>query len=73
MYRVAQGFPDTQAEIGKKHDKGDMFKGKVARTKWGSSSGFAASYQHGVNDGYWRVLADDADVGVVGGLSPELK
>jgi hypothetical protein len=77
MYRVAQGaqgFPDTQGDIGTERDKGDVFEGKVARTKRGSSSGSAASSLNGVDDSYW----DDVDfafanVGIVGGLSPELK
>jgi hypothetical protein len=74
MYRVAQGFPDTQGDIGTERDKGDVFEGKVARTKRGSSSGSAASYQGGVDGTYWDG-SDNAhvDVGVVGGLSPELK
>ena len=74
MYRVAEGFPDTQGDIATKRDKGDVFDGKVARTKRGPSSGSAASYQNGVYDDIWRV-GDVArvNVGVVGGLSPELK
>lgn len=76
MYRVAQGFPDTQGHIGTERDKGDVFEGGVARTKRGSSSGSAASCQYGVQgrDGFWfdQGLSFD-NVGVVGGLSPELK
>ena len=73
MYRLAHGFPDSAAKIGKEHDQGDVFEGKVARTKRGIS-GSAASDQSGVYGGYWDV--DDrayGDVGVVGGRSPELK
>jgi hypothetical protein len=74
MYRIAHGFPDSPAKIGREHDKGNVFEGKVARTKRGSSSGSAASYPYGVFDNYWDVLdCADVHVGVVGGLSPELK
>ena len=74
MYRLAHGFPDSPAVIGKEHDKGDVFKGKVARTKRGSSFGAAASFPYGVDDSYWsRDDRADVRVGVVGGLSPELK
>ena len=74
MYRLAHGFPDSLAKIGKEHDQGDVFKGKVARTKRGSSSGSAASYRYGVCVDGWGVFVNANDiVGVVGGLSPELK
>jgi hypothetical protein len=76
MYRIAHGFPDSPAKIGREHDKGNVFEGNVARTKRGSSSGSAASYPDGVDVGYgWRGEDDALDVlvGVVGGLSPELK
>jgi hypothetical protein len=74
MFRLAKGFPDKQEYIGTERDQGDVFEGKVARTKQGPSSGSAASYRSGVYDRYWtdfdRALVD---VGFVGGLSPELK
>lgn len=74
MYRVAKGFPDTQDDIGTERDKGDVFDGKIARTKRGPSSGSATSYQRGVYGSGWCDLdRADASVGVVGGLSPELK
>ena len=74
MFRLAHGFPANKDDIGTERDKGDVFEGKLARTKQGSSSGSAASCQDGVYDFFW----DDNDfayahVGVVGGLSPELK
>ena len=74
MVRLANGFPAKQSDIGTKRDQGDVFDGKVARTQRGSSSGSAASCRHGVRDSFWngRDLAY-ALVGVVGGLSPELK
>ena len=73
MYRVAQGFPDTEGHIGTERDTGDVFEGKVARTQRGSSSGSAASYPDGVVDRWFDDDVADDDVGVVGGLSPELK
>jgi hypothetical protein len=73
MYRLAHGFPDSAAKIGKEHDQGDVFEGKVARTKRGIS-GSAASYQHGVSALRWHgYVSASVSVGVVGGLSPELK
>lgn len=71
MFRVARGFPLNQNDIGTESDDGDVFEGKVARTKgWGSSSPFAASYPHGVTAEDW-LLNDfpNRHVGVVGGLS----
>jgi hypothetical protein len=74
MLRSKEGFPEKQGEIGTKSDRGDMFDGMIARSKKGSSSGSAASCQLGVNDSYWGdVDVARDDVGVVGGLSPELK
>jgi hypothetical protein len=76
MVRLANGFPAEQSDIGTKRDKGDVFDGKVARTKRGPSSGSAASYPSGVSDGSCWLdggVAYDACVGVVGGLSPELQ
>jgi hypothetical protein len=74
MYRLAHGFPANKDDIGTERDKGDVFEGKVARTKEGSSSGSAASYQYGVDVDRWldgdRAHARD---GVVGGLSPEFE
>ncbi len=75
MFRLAKGFPDKQEDIGTERDKSAVFEGKVARTQWGSSSDSAASYPDGVDDGHpWGVGSGaDGHVGVVVGLSPELK
>jgi hypothetical protein len=73
MLRLKEGFPNKQEYIGTNRDQGDMFDGMVARGKQGSSSGSAASYQDGVA-GFWRAVVRASDnVGVFGGLSPELK
>ena len=74
MFRLAKGFPDKQEYIETERDQGDMYEGKVARTKQGPSSGSAASYLYGVRGSVWGVRGiADVNVGVVGGLSPELK
>lgn len=75
MLRLKEGFPNKEQDIATERDQGDMFNGMVARGKQGSSSCSAASYQDGVNGFDIWTVRDDAfdDVGVVGGLSPELK
>ena len=74
MYRIAQGFPDDMDVIGTEGDNGDMFKGKVARTKRGPSSGCAASSKDGIDGRRWVHDWDPAmSVGYVGGHPPELK
>ena len=74
MYRIAQGFPDDMDVIGTEGDNGDMFKGKVARTKRGPSSGSAASSKYGIDGRRWVNECDpNVSVGYVGGHPPVLR
>ena len=47
LYRDANGFPEDRSEIGTSKDKGDLFKGKVARAR----SGAVWSHANGVSGG----------------------
>jgi hypothetical protein len=74
-FRCAAGFPEDFDVLATDKDPGDLYQGKIVRTDIeGSSYGSAASYPHGVHVFIW-LGGDRADgrVGVVGGLSPELK
>jgi hypothetical protein len=73
MFRLAEGFPDKEEDICTERDQGDVFKGKIARTKQGSSSGSVASYPTGVSGRSCSDAFPYAHVGVVGGLSTQLK
>jgi hypothetical protein len=74
-FRCAAGFPEDFDVLATDKDPGDLYQGKIVRTDIeGSSSGSAQSYRHGVRAFSWNVGAyARGDVGVVGGLSPELK
>jgi hypothetical protein len=74
-FRVFAGFPKQYFVLATVKDPGDLCEGKFVRTDiQGSYSGSAASCQRGVHDYGW-LDGDraDAHVGVVGGLSPELR
>ena len=74
LFRLSKGFPADPNYIGTKHDPGNLFEGQIVRTERGPSSGSAASYQDGIRGGWCGASgAADADIGVVGGSSPELK
>jgi len=65
LYRDANGFPEDRFEIGTSKDKGDLFKGKVARAR----SGAVGSYADGVYAYSDNVGPRFADV-VAAGSSP---
>jgi hypothetical protein len=74
-FRCVVGFPEEFDVLATDKDPGALFQGQIVLTDIaGSSSGSAASFQYGVVVGCWNVsVCADDDVGVVGGLSPELK
>ncbi len=76
MFRLKRGFPPSQGDVGTERDSGDLFEGKVARSKKGPSSGSARSLPFGVVDNGWFDRAPacaDVKVGVVGGVSLRLE
>jgi hypothetical protein len=68
MFRIAWGFPVNQKDIGTQCDRGDVFAGKLARTKQGPRSGCVATHDDGVFGSLWNLRIEaHPDIGCVGG------